>query len=101
MKKITNLPAANVQEHFLDVLWRRKDRHGADLLRVRTDGVTTTVDTVATITWDPQYSDGWRRYAWDLPPRRPDQIGTLVLIGSPEVEITPGPMTATPALPRL
>lgn len=83
----TDIAPAGAEEFVLDVLWRKADRHGADLLLARVKDAAVEVHTLATVSWHPVYSDGWRRYAWDLPPRRSDQPPRLTVIGSPEVEI--------------
>ena len=82
---------------FVDLMWRKDDRHGSDILRVQTDRTgTTTIDLVAMVSWDPRYSDGWRRYAFDVPPRTELQPARLTVVGSPEVEIEPNPRLDPP-----
>jgi hypothetical protein len=77
-------PLSGLHEELVDAGWRETGRHGADLYRTRLD---RPEQRLATFSWAPEYSDGWRRYAWTVLEREPPEGPTLVLLAGPEVEV--------------
>lgn len=78
-------PPASFLDELFDVGWRTNDRHGARLYRVSRK---IDPELLVTFSWAPQYSDGWRRYAFTVIERQPPLKVTVLLIASPEVEIS-------------